>query len=82
MAGRITVVQGDITRHKEAESRLRAQEKLFRITLDSIGDAVMSTDREGCLATIRGFPCLHRCKRPTSPRRSRAAVGPHAPGRF
>ena len=39
----------DITKHKEAESRLRAQEKLFRITLDSIGDAVMSTDAEGCV---------------------------------
>jgi PAS domain S-box-containing protein len=39
----------DITKQKEAQSRLRAQEKLFRITLDSIGDGVMSTDSEGCM---------------------------------
>jgi PAS domain S-box-containing protein len=39
----------DITRHKEAENRLRAQEKLLRITLHSIGDAVLSTDSEGCV---------------------------------
>ncbi len=39
----------DITKHKEAEHRLRAQEKLVRITLSSIGDAVMSTDGDGCL---------------------------------
>ncbi len=40
----------DITKQKAAESRIRAQETLLRITLDSIGDAVISTDGNGCVA--------------------------------
>jgi PAS domain S-box-containing protein len=37
----------DITERAAAESRLRASEDLFRTTLYSIGDAVMTTDRDG-----------------------------------
>jgi len=37
----------DITQQKEVEQKLKRQEKEVRITLNSIGDAVISTDLEG-----------------------------------
>jgi PAS domain S-box-containing protein len=39
----------DITLRRRAEEQLRAESERFRITLASIGDAVVSTDAEGCI---------------------------------
>jgi PAS domain S-box-containing protein len=50
----ISKVARDITPQKEAESRLRAQEKLLRITLASVGDAVIATDEHGHVTFMNG----------------------------
>ncbi len=42
----------DITEQKRAEEKLRASEELHRITLTSIGDAVISTDTRGRVITM------------------------------
>ncbi len=39
----------DITGAKRAEEALRQQREWFRVTLSSIGDAVMTTDIDGCI---------------------------------
>jgi PAS domain S-box-containing protein len=43
----ISKIARDITARKRAENRLRAHENLLRITLASIGDAVINTDNAG-----------------------------------
>jgi PAS domain S-box-containing protein len=43
----ISKIARDITSRKRAESQLRAQENLLRMTLTSIGDAVITTDEAG-----------------------------------
>ena len=45
--GGIVIVAEEITARKLAEQRLAAQHELTRVTLDSIGDAVITTDRNG-----------------------------------
>jgi PAS domain S-box-containing protein len=39
----------DLTEAKHAEDALRASEEYLAVTLDSIGDAVISTDAQGCI---------------------------------
>ncbi len=43
----IVIVHQDITERKQAELKLQEEEENLRITLNSIGDAVISTDIEG-----------------------------------
>ena len=43
----VAKIARDITKQREAERQLRADELLLRITLRSIGDAVVTTDGEG-----------------------------------
>ncbi len=45
-------MQEDIEQRDEAEARLRENEENLRITLDSIGDAVITTDREGLVTGL------------------------------
>lgn len=45
--GGIVIVSEDITANKLAEEKLAAQHALMRVTLDSIADAVITTDRGG-----------------------------------
>jgi PAS domain S-box-containing protein len=42
----------DISKQKDAESQLRTQGRLLKITLSSIGDAVITTDSDGRLAFL------------------------------
>ena len=48
----------DITERKRAENALRESEENLRVTLDSIGDAVISTDTEGLV--VRMNPAAER----------------------
>jgi len=50
----ISKVARDIAVQKEAETRLRSQEKLLRITLASVGDAVIATDEHGRVTFMNG----------------------------
>jgi PAS domain S-box-containing protein len=53
--GRITHYQGvvlDVSARQEAEQALRLSESNLRITLDSIGDAVISTDIDGIVTRL------------------------------
>lgn len=45
--GGIVIVTEDITARKLAEQKLAEQHALMRVTLDSIGDAVITTDQSG-----------------------------------
>ncbi len=45
--GGIVIVAEEITARKRAEQQLAAQHALMRVTLESIGDAVITTDRSG-----------------------------------
>ena len=49
---RVIVVSRDITERKQLEQNLRKNEKNLRTTLNSIGDAVISTDLEGKIYRI------------------------------
>ena len=42
----------DITESREAEARIRKQTDLLRVTLASIGDAVITTDLDGTILTL------------------------------
>lgn len=42
-------IMRDLTEAKQAEAAIRASEEYLSITLDSIGDAVISTDAQGCI---------------------------------
>ena len=46
------VIMRDISERKRAEQALREQEENLRITLDSIGDAVIAADRDGNIIRI------------------------------
>lgn len=46
---RIDELSREITARKRAEAELRRSEELLTTTLRSIGDAVIATDREGCV---------------------------------
>ena len=54
-SGRITGYEGtiaDITERKRAEQAIFAEKERAQVTLQSIGDAVISTDAEGCIEYI------------------------------
>ena len=42
----------DVTRRKQAEQELRKKEENLRVTLSSIGDAVIATDTKGCITLM------------------------------
>jgi len=42
----------DITLHKQAEAQLHEQKELLRLTLASIGDAVVATDANGVVTFV------------------------------
>lgn len=46
-SGEIVAVYDDVTQRKQAEEALRDSEEKYRITLNSIGDAVIATDIKG-----------------------------------
>jgi PAS domain S-box-containing protein len=61
----------DLTEAKQAEEALRASEEYLAVTLDSIGDAVISTDAQGCIKRINrvaqeltGWPQFEALDRP------------------
>jgi len=45
--GQLAMTTANITERKQAEMKMRAEEENLRITLNSIGDAVISTDNQG-----------------------------------
>jgi len=50
--GQFAVVISDITERRRAEERLRQQKEYLATTLDAIGDAVISTDRDTNILTM------------------------------
>jgi PAS domain S-box-containing protein len=57
-AGRIvgaSKIARDITERKRAEAALAAQREWFRVTLSSIGDAVIASDAEGRVTFLNGM---------------------------
>ncbi len=61
----------DITERRQAEERLAAEKERLRVTLSSIGDAVIATDLEGRVTLINevacaltGWPCEEAIGRP------------------
>ncbi len=48
----MVVVNRDITKRKRAEKELESEREKFRITLRSIGDAVISTDKKGTVVMM------------------------------
>jgi PAS domain S-box-containing protein len=60
---RIEALHREIGRRKQTEDDLRIQREWLRVTLESIGDAVIATDTEGCVtfmnptaARLTGWP--------------------------
>ncbi len=52
--GRFATVLNDITARKQIEKALDAETEQLRVTLDSIGDGVISTDSHGAITMING----------------------------
>ena len=50
--GQFAVVTSDISERRRAEERLRQQKEYLATTLDAIGDAVISTDRDAKILTM------------------------------
>ncbi len=53
-SGRFATVLNDITARKQIEKALDAETEQLRVTLDSIGDGVISTDSQGAITMING----------------------------
>ncbi len=49
---RYVAICTDITGRKQAEAALYAEKELAHVTLESIGDAVITTDEKGCVAYL------------------------------
>jgi PAS domain S-box-containing protein len=49
---RIEDLNREIARRKRTESELREQREWLRVTLESIGDAVIATDMDGCVSFL------------------------------
>jgi len=51
---RIDALGAEIVRRRQVEAALREQEERLRVTLASIGDAVIATDSQGCVTYCNG----------------------------
>ena len=55
--GDFVTVFEDITQRKQAETELRRQREWLHVSLNSIGDAVIATDANQCVAFINPVAC-------------------------
>src|ERR1700752_4170414 len=53
-SGTLQNAQSILVARQRAEEALRKQSEWLRVTLASIGDAVISTDAEGCVSFMNG----------------------------